>query len=829
MCYYSKKEEDKLLQELKKSIEDLIAQNAPDFQIAKLIKSDLEEYYKTLPLRFAENGGKDFLVKHTRKIDNTIKLIYRIATREMFREYFPTKNSVPLTIAALGSYGREQLSPKSDIDILLVYKDIPAYNTKELIEKIYYLLLDSGLKLGHRVHEISELQEAAKSDITIKTALLESRFLEGSKFLWFESENEFNKIRHYQQKEFIIEKINERRNLKKKYPLMMEPNLKEGVGGFRDANLVYWIGKVLYNTPSIKHLPAEIVDEKDYFEFRTALEFLFKVRSALHLSQKKKTDQLRLEYIPDVATSLGYQNTPHAHLLFAKKVNKSLRIIWLYSRIWINALASKRVPIYKGYLKPEAEFKSKKELLHFLIKHGNSAFHSHPILNQYILHLKSTQSEKLENEIVEIFKQRQSHSILTALSEVNRLGEYIYPIKKVEALPQFDGYHKYPVDIHLIACLKTLENINDPFLQNIYNNLTQNQQLVLKLATFLHDTGKGRRSDHHIIGAKLFKTFATKLGLAQEDIDLGTKLLLYHNMLSYTAQKEDIYHTLVVAKFAALFPSKAELDMILLLTYADTSGVGNNIYNEFTSRLFKGLYQNALEFLKNEKFLDEVKKRVKRVKALKSSTQFKQLAKTVQNKVLKIESNIPFIRYKTNKIIEIVEEAIEIENYRYTLLNSKFLTIEIIKKIPLDLGYLLSKLSHLNLANMDIIKLFDGKKYFKMDFNQEIDNELLDEIKVVIEQAFSTQERMKVKKPKIEREEIEIDCTREIQYAQMRLTTKDQKGLLAYVMNIFENLNIEIVSAKIFTHKERTNDLFLIEKNGNFCDNEEFIKDKLVR
>ncbi|HHH20669.1 MAG TPA: HD domain-containing protein, partial [Nitratifractor sp.] len=690
------------------------------------------------------------------------------------------------------------------------------------------LLLDSGLKLGHRVHEVSELQEVAKSDITIKTALLESRFLEGSKFLWFETENELNKIRAFEPKKFILEKIQERRELRKKYPLMMEPNLKEGVGGFRDANLVYWIGKVLFNAPSIKTLPHSVVNEKDYIEFRIALEFLFKVRSALHLTQKSKTDQLRLDYIPDVAALLGYKNSSSAHMQFAKKVNKSLRIVWLYARIWINALASPYVPIYKNYLKPKGEFKDKKEALEFLIKHGNSEFHSHPLLNQYLLHIKNSSDVDFQHLIPAIFKQPHAHSILTALSEVNGLGEYIQPLKKVEALPQFDGYHRFPVDTHLIACLKALENIEDPYLQEIYDALSPEHQMILKLATLLHDAGKGRLSDHHPIGAKLFKAYTQKIGLSPEDIELGSKLVLYHNRLSQTAQKEDIYSPLIVAQFTALFPSKLELDMLLLLTYADTTGVGSNIYNEFTARLFKGLHKNALDFLDNREFLNETHKRLERIEKLKSSARFKELPKILQTKIINIESNIPFIRYKTAKIIEIATEAKEIKNYKYKLANKNFLTIEIIKKSRINMGYLLSKLRNLNLANMDIIKLFDDKKYFKIDFNQKVEKDLLQEIGAVIEEAFLPDTVTQTQKPQIAKEDIIINCTHGIQYAQMKLTTKDQKGLLAHVMNVFEKLDIDIVSAKLFTRKDRTDDLFLVEKNGNFCDNEEFIKEQLV-
>ena len=817
------------MKELKANIEELMQQKAPDFEIAKLIREDLKNYYETLPQTFKESTGKDFLVKYTKKIDSIIKLVYRAATREMFAEYFPGKNAVPLSIAALGSYGREQLSPKSDIDIMFVYKDLPAYNTKALIEKMYYLLVDTGLKLGHRVHEISELEDATNSDITIKSAILESRFMDGSKYLWVEAENAIGRIRHTKQEEFILEKIQERRELRAKFPLMMEPNLKEGVGGFRDANLVYWIGKMLYNVPTIKALPKEIVAEDDYKEFRIALEFLFKVRAALHLSVKKKTDQLRLEYIPDVASLLGYKNSSQAHMVFAKKVNKSLRIIWLYSRIWIDALVSSKVPIYKDYLKPTAEFKNAKEALQFLIKNANCEYKSHPKLNLQLLHTKRPRDDKDINDLIlKIFKAEHTSSILTALSEANQLGSYILPIKKVEALPQFDGYHKYPVDTHLIKCVEELENIKNSKILTLYNNLPESKKLLLKLVTFLHDMGKGRVSDHHKVGAALFRAYGEKLSLPDTDIELGAKLILYHNQLSQIAQKEDIYSPKTVAKFTAIFPNKLELDMILILTYADTNGVGGNIYNEFTARLFETLYVHALDFLIHQSFLDEVGKRVKRVEALKRSIKFNKLPKTLQRKIINIESNLPFTRYTTGRIIEIASRASSIDDYEYEITNDKFLTIEIIKKRSIDLGYLLSKLSNLNLVNMDIIKLFDGKKYFKIDFNQNVENDDIEDIKVIIEGSFLEQSRVNLTKPKIKKGDIDIKCEHSQEYALMELNTNDQKGLLAYIMNIFEQLKIDIVSSKIYTHKNRVSDQFLIEKNGNFCNNYKDIINKLI-
>ncbi len=153
------------------------------------------------------------------------------------------KNTLPITLMALGSYGREQLCVHSDIDLMIVYKESIGYNTQEIIEKIVHILWDCGLKLGHRVHEVGELFEVSKEDITIKTSLIEARFIEGSPYLLTEIQNELSSIRHYKPNEFIDAKLEELKGLHKQFPLAMESNLKDGAGGFEVANLVYWIGK----------------------------------------------------------------------------------------------------------------------------------------------------------------------------------------------------------------------------------------------------------------------------------------------------------------------------------------------------------------------------------------------------------------------------------------------------------------------------------------------------------------------------------------------------------------------------------------------------------
>ncbi len=164
-------------------IETLLYNNAPDFEIAKLLRKDIKSYFETLEDSFANSKGRDFLYKHTRAIDTLLKMVYKVALRSSFGGYIPMKNSLPITLMALGSYGREQLCVYSDIDLMIVYKETIGYNTQEIIEKILHILWDCGLKLGHRVHKVNEIFEVSKTDITIKTAMIEARFIEGSHYL----------------------------------------------------------------------------------------------------------------------------------------------------------------------------------------------------------------------------------------------------------------------------------------------------------------------------------------------------------------------------------------------------------------------------------------------------------------------------------------------------------------------------------------------------------------------------------------------------------------------------------------------------------------------
>lgn len=814
------------MEDIKAQIETLLYENAPNFEISKLLKKDIKNYFETLEESFTKNSGKGFLVQHTRKIDTLIQMVYKVAMRSMFDTYMPMKNTLPITLVALGSYGREQLCVHSDIDLMIVYKEVPGYNTQEMIEKILYILWDAGLKLGHRVHELGELFKISKTDITIKTSMIESRFIEGSKQLWNQTENELYRIRKDEPEAFIRAKIEEMQALHRKYPMTMEPNLKEGDGGFRNANLVYWIGNILYNVERIEEIDSSIIPKKEYDKFHRALDFLFKVRSALHLATGKKEDRLRLELIPAVAQYLGYPAEQKEHMKFSRKVISYLKTIKLFTTIWIDALSLAYDK--ETMLCPKNKNNTYLELLEELCTAPDELFPVHPTFLKALTSSHKTPNidDGIYKILLQIFHKPQSHLILETLIDTRLLGYTIPYIRKVVNLPQFDGYHQYAVGIHSVMSLEALENINDENVKILYEQLNDEEKIFIKVITFLHDAGKGRLRPHSEVGTILFKGLAKRLKFSEEQIKMGKNLILYHTLMSTTAQREDLHSEQTILKFLSHFPTQKELDFIYILTYADMNGVGTQIYNDFNARLINTLYQQSVLELSNVERLDATSKRVKKEQFLQRQPFFKNLSANLQKKILHIPSDLLFMKYSPERIVAIAQKAEKLDNYEFVISNNKFLTIEILRKNNLDLTYLLHKLSRLNIVHMDIFKLFSGIKYFKIDFDETIEEGDYRDLHEILTTALTKEQSIKVNKPLIRIEDIYVNCHHSKEHAIMKLTCSNQKGLLSYLIQVFDHFKINITSAKIHTKMNKVNDLFLIEKNGNFCDNtSEFIKE----
>ncbi|MCF6200630.1 MAG: HD domain-containing protein [Hydrogenimonas sp.] len=840
--------------DLNMEIESLLEQDAPDFQISKLLKSALKEYLENLEEIFKETQGKAFLVHHTKRVDLFLSTIYRVVLRKMFHQFQPMRNSVPIALVALGSYGREQLCVHSDIDLMIVYKDTPGYNIKEIIEKILYIAWDAGFQLGHRVHEVSELPDVAKSDITIKTALMESRFIIGSNFIWMETERALSRIRKDNPKAYVNSKLAEAQKRHEKFPISMEPNIKDGIGGMRDANLVFWIASVRHNVFRLKELVGTVLDEADYTEYRTALEFIFRVRAALHLAAKKKEDTLRLELVPGVASLLGIgkKSPEKAQKELVTRTLQSLDTIRKKTSYWSGLLAkpyifdNRNIPLlrkeyieqgvfrcqYRIYAKRQMKPKTFLYYLKLLIREAqNIPIEADPSFCHLIDRTKvpKPKGKQLIGAIRQIFYLPYSSSVIETLFKSGKLASTVTAMKRVMHLPQFDGYHHFPVDIHSINTLKELDMLDHELLLQLFDRLDRDSKAMLKLVALLHDAGKGRVRDHHDVGADLFKVYAKKLGFDEEFIKEGSLLIKYHTRMTKTIHNEDIYDESTISKFAAPLGSQRILDMLFILTYCDVRAVGEGVYNAFTDRMLKTLYFAASDILEKPAIIDETAKRLRKESALKKLENFKNLPRSMQKKILSIESNLFFIKHSASEILKICLHARGVLDYEMKVETREPLKIEIYRKVPINLGYLLGKLSHLELVGMEIFKLFEGVKYFVLEFNDNISADEVAAVEEIVHNSFDMKKSIRLTKPKIKQKEISIDCEHSKTYATMQIKTANQRGLMAYVAHYFDKLGIDIASAVITTRKHRVNDFFLIEKNGNFCKNIEKIMESLTQ
>ena len=828
---------------LEEKIEELIHVKADDFLISKAIKEYISHYLNSLDEIFMQNQGKDFLVKHTKTLDIFINIIYKYALRKYFGNYMPFVNTIPITLVGMGSYGREELCVYSDIDLMIVYKDIKGYNIEPIIEDILMLCWDAGMKLGHRTHKVDELFDASNEDLSIKTAMLESRFLCGSKILWIETQNELEKIRNYNKKETIAAILDNYRKRIKENSLKMEPNIKDSEGGLRDANTLFWLCKIIFNIEKLKDLSDFILDEREYKEFRSALEFLYRIRSATHLCARKKQDTLNLEFVPDVAKKLGFKDKvlKSAQMQLSYKTLQAMNTLNITSRIFIKKVTAplladmKHIPklrksrvksniflcnntIYASFHKyadtlddvliqinnfPDTDIKYDISYVNFI---RFCSFPSHNNIKTYKLFKKLLFRDYIYN----IFRVLDQASVLQQLAK---------PFKRVKFLAQFDGYHKYPVDKHTLRCIYHLENIKEDFIKSLFENLSLEYKALLRLCIFFHDIGKGRRGNHSEIGAKIFKAYAQKLEFSKSAISDGTLLVKLHTLMNNTASREDIYNERVVLSFASRVKNINILNMLYILTYVDINGVGKNVYTNFTAKLLKELYNKATRSFDKTDLIDEASSRLRREKFLKKSVEFQEFSPILQRKTLNISSNLFFLKYKSDQIIKIAKLAYETDTFTYKIQTKPYLIIEIIKNEDFNIGYLLGKLGYLNLVNMEIYKLFDEKKYFRLEFNEDIYNDDISMINELIENSFDMGKKTKLTKPVILKNEIDLDCEHSMTYAKMSIHTKDQKGLMAYVMSKLDEKGIDIAMAKIQTIKRRTRNLILIEKTLYLCEN----------
>ncbi len=568
--------------------------------------------------------------------DITIQVLYDFATKHFYYAQNPTE-SERLAVVATGGYGRGMLAPGSDIDLLFVrpFKQTPW--GESVIEFILYMLWDLGLKVGHATRSLGECMRLAKEDITISTALLESRFLWGNEGLYDDLRKRFwAEVATGTGADFVEAKLAERderhvRQGESRY--IVEPNIKEGKGGLRDLQTLYWIGKYLYHVEDAADLVKHNVFTQDEYKvFQKSDTFLWDVRVHLHYLMGRAEERLSFDAQPELARRLGFVNTDprkaveafmRAYFLVAKDVGDLTRIFCAA----LEEQNKKRKPsltrLLPGFLKPRTGAEN------FFVENGRlnakpNAFRDDPVNLVRIFHIADakgvdvhpaalraiTRSLDLITDKVRenadanrlfldiLTSRRDSETALRHLNEAGVFGAFVPDFGRVVALMQFNMYHHYTVDEHLIRAVGCVAAIERGELKNEHPLSTDiirrvKSRETLYCAILLHDIAKGLPGHHSEVGAEIARRLCPRWGLSESDTEDVVWLVENHLLMSDVAQRRDIADPKTVRDFVEAVQTPEMLRLLLILTVADIRAVGPGVWNGWKGQLLRELYHEA--------------------------------------------------------------------------------------------------------------------------------------------------------------------------------------------------------------------------------------------
>ncbi|HTP76889.1 MAG TPA: [protein-PII] uridylyltransferase [Rhizomicrobium sp.] len=568
--------------------------------------------------------------------DATIQVIYDFATKHFYYAQNPTA-AERIAVVATGGYGRGELAPGSDIDLLFVrpFKQTPW--GESVIEFILYMLWDLGLKVGHATRSLGECVRLSKQDITIRTAILEARYLWGDENLYEELRKKFwTEVATGNGQDFVEAKLaerNERHARQGESRYLVEPNIKEGKGGLRDLQTLYWIGKYLYHVDDAAALVEHNVFTKDeYKTFQKAEAFLWDVRVRLHYLVGRAEERLSFDVQPELAKAMKFtdDNPRRAVEAFMKTYFLVAKDVGDLTRIFCAALEDqnkKRRPslasMLPGFLKPRTGGED------FYVENGrlnarSNIFRGDPINMIRIFHIADakfvdvhpdalrtitrsldaiTDDVRRDPEanrlFLEILSSRNNpERALRLMNEAGVFGRFVPEFGRVVGLMQFNMYHHYTVDEHLIRAVGNVAAIEHGVLREEHPLSTEiikriKSREALYVAILLHDIAKGLPGDHSEVGAAIANSLCPRLGLRPEDTSAVMWLVKNHLVMSDMAQKRDISDPKTVKDFVGQVQTPEMLRLLLVLTVADIRAVGPGVWNGWKGQLLRELYYEA--------------------------------------------------------------------------------------------------------------------------------------------------------------------------------------------------------------------------------------------
>ncbi len=571
--------------------------------------------------------------------DQIIRLVFDFTVNRVYRLPNPTATE-KLSVVAVGGYGRGEMAPFSDVDLLFLfpYKQTPW--GEQVVEYMLYLLWDLGLKVGHATRSVDECIRLSLSDVTIRTAILEQRWIWGDQDLATQLKARFQSdVVTKTGPDFIEKKLAERDERHRRMGdsrYVVEPNIKEGKGGLRDLHTLVWITKYVYGvSDSAELVERGLLMPEEHRRFAQAMEYLWTVRIHLHYLANRPEERLTFDMQTEIAKAMGYADRPGRRDVerFMKKYYLTAKEVGDLTRVFAAAL-EERHKKKRPLAAITARIKRPKTLDGFEIGGGRvnvgseTMFEKQPVKMLRLFHLAQEQGLDIHPEALRLVRRHlklidsgirndaeanrlfmemlcsvnDPETTLRRLNEAGVLGRFVPDFGRVVAQTQHDMYHTYTVDEHTIRAIGILSKIESGALKedhplSVDVIKTVLSRRVLYVAVLLHDIAKGRGGDHSVLGEKVAEKLGPRFGLDAGETETAAWLVRWHLAMSATAFKRDIADPKTVVDFAQAVQSPERLRLLLCLTVADIRAVGPTIWNGWKGQLLRELYYRAEEFL----------------------------------------------------------------------------------------------------------------------------------------------------------------------------------------------------------------------------------------
>lgn len=779
------------------------------------------------------------------------------------------------TLIAVGGYGRRELHPASDIDLMILLTETPQTDCTERLSAFITLLWDIGLDVGHSVRTLDECLDAAATDLTIITNLIEARYLDGNEKLFRALQAALTPDQMWDSPSFFRAKLEEQQKRHLKFgdsSHRVEPNLKEGRGGLRDIQTISWVTLREYGTFSLQELYAKRLLEYDEFEtLRAGRDFLWRIRFVLHGLAKRKEDRLLFDYQRALAHHFGYTDDTNNAAVEAfmqnyyrtitelERLNEMLMGIFREKILTLSPPAPEMLGEWyqkRGNLisvrSPDVFVLYPTALLEIFlllqITPGVSGLVPDTIrLIRHNLHrIDAGFRQQIRHRQLFLQMLRQPKGITFIMRLMNRYGllaAYIPSFSNIVGRMQYDLFHMYTVDEHTLFVLRNLRRYSTPqgarelpFCSEVFKTL-RNPEL-LYLAGLFHDIAKGRDGDHSELGAVDAFNFCREHGLNLHDASLVSWLVRNHLLMSMTAQRKDISDPGVIHEFADLVASQTRLDNLFLLTIADIRGTNPNLWNSWKQALLHELYHATRRLLSNRSsvsresaLLTEEKRRTALEQLLQEGFQ-EPACRTLWEQFgndYHLQHSVESVVWHTRHILRHAAKDVPLIHIRTTLSGSSNVIFvytrdrdDLFTRVVTSMEQL-----NLNIVQARIVSSTNAHDLYTLhildSMNQVITDPLeLEHITTTLKHNLACEKPLRPnhRKPRILRN---FDVPTRIVFSQqseksltlLEINTADMPGLLSRLGEAMDSLGIRVHNARINTLGEQAQDIFYVTtRNG---------------